>query len=214
MVAVRNNLIVDDGALEQVDCEFVAVRIAIQNASPLYVSTYYRPPDEPADRLEKFEAALDQLLSKTDRNNKATLLIGGDFNIGDVDWENGMVKENSKKKSVCEQALNIINYARLTQLQKEPTRQDQVLDLLCTSNPSLLKSIQTVPGISDHDGIAVADFYLRAHINKKPPHSIWSYGHAPTGTLCTRNRRNSALSSARQPRPGILNKTGMLLKHT
>ena len=97
MVAVRNNIIVDDVALEQVDCEFVTVLIAIQNASPLYVAAYYRPPDEPADRLEKFEVALDQVLSKTDRNNKATLLIGGDFNISDVDWENGTVKENSKK---------------------------------------------------------------------------------------------------------------------
>ena len=96
-------------------------------------------------------------------------------------------------KSLCERALNIVNDARLTQLQKEPTRQDQVLDLLCTSNPSLLKSIETVPGISDHDGIVVADFYLRAHISKKPPHSIplwsranWNAMHEASQEFCTK----------------------------
>ena len=82
----------------------------------------------------------------------------------------GRSKKTLKKKSVCEEALNIINYIRLTQLQKEPTKQDQVL--VCPSNPSLLKSIQTVPGILDHKRIAVTDFYLWAHINMKPPHSI------------------------------------------
>ena len=82
------------------------------------------------------------------------------------------MKEDSKKKGVCSRMLDIITNAQLTQLQKEPTRQDQVLDLMCTSNPSLLKCITTVPGISDHDGMVVADFYLRAHVNKHPAHSI------------------------------------------
>jgi len=41
---------------------------------------------------------------------------------------------------------------------------------------TLLKPINTIPGISDHNGIVVADFYLRAFVNKRPPHSIplWS----------------------------------------
>ena len=95
MVAVRNNLIVDDITLEQVDREFVAVWIATKNASPLYVADCYQPLDEPADRLEKFEAVLDQLPSETDGNNKVMLLIGRGFNSGDVDWEKGTVKENS-----------------------------------------------------------------------------------------------------------------------
>ena len=107
MVAGRYNLIADDVALEQADGEFVEVRIAIQNASPLYVAAYYRPLDEPADRLEKFEAALDQLLSKTDRNNKATLLIGGDFNIGDVDWENGTVKKTLRRSQSVSKLLTL-----------------------------------------------------------------------------------------------------------
>ena len=129
---------------------------------------------------------------------------GSDFNINDIDWEKGMVKENSKKESVCEWALNIINYSHLTQLQKEPTRQNQVLDLICTSNPSLLKSTETVPGILDHDEIFIADFYLQAHISKRTP-TVYFYGHASTGMLCARHQRNSVQSLTGQPREGASN---------
>ena len=82
----------DEVTLENVDCELIAVRIAIQNSSPLYVAAYYRPPDEPVAKLDNFENLLNQILSKTNRNSKATLLIGGDFNVGDIDWEKGEVK--------------------------------------------------------------------------------------------------------------------------
>ena len=42
--------------------------------------------------------------------------------------------------------------------------------------PILLKSIEIIPGISDHDGIIIADLYLSAQINKRYPHNIplWS----------------------------------------
>ena len=44
------------------------------------------------------------------------------------------------------------------------------------NNPSLVKAIDTIPGISDHDGIILVDMYLKAQINKKPQRSVpvWS----------------------------------------
>jgi hypothetical protein len=76
-------------------------------------------------------------------------MIGGDLNVGDIDWKKGLIKDESRKKSVCQQLLDILLEACLTQIQKEPSCQDQVLDLLCISNLSLMKSILTVLGISD-----------------------------------------------------------------
>ena len=213
MVGVKNNLVVDEVSLNQSECEIVAVRIAIQNTSPLYVAAYYRPPDEHIAKLDKFEEAMGQLLERTNGNSKATLLIGGDFNVGDIDWEKGIVNENSTKKSVCGRVLDIINGAHLTQLQKDPTRQDKVLDLLCTSNPSLLKSIETVPGISDHDGIAVADFYLRAHVNKKAPIPSHS-GPGQTGVLCAKILRDSAGYTWKELRLEASSRTGRTLRPT
>ncbi len=60
MVAVKNNLVVDEVSLDQAECEIVAVRIDLQNTSPLYVAAYYRPLDEHFTKLEKFEEPMRQ----------------------------------------------------------------------------------------------------------------------------------------------------------
>lgn len=49
----------------------------------------------------------------------------------------------------------------LNQLQRIPTRLDAILDLYCTNKPGLLKSINTVPGFSDHD-LIVVDIMIKA----------------------------------------------------
>ena len=54
-------------------------------------------------------------------NSTVTPWTGSDFNINDIDWEKGVVKENSKKESVCEWALNIINYSHLTAAERTHT---------------------------------------------------------------------------------------------
>jgi len=64
MVAIRNSYTIEEVAIDQVKCEFICIRIAIQKSSPLYVAAYYRPPDETADQLDNFETALEQLQSK------------------------------------------------------------------------------------------------------------------------------------------------------
>ena len=38
----------------------------------------------------------------------------------------------------------------LTQIHKEPTREENILNLLITNKPGLIKSSHSVPGISDH----------------------------------------------------------------
>ncbi len=44
------------------------------------------------------------MLEKINGNGKPTLLIGGDFNVGDIDLEKGIVNENCTK-SVCVRVL-------------------------------------------------------------------------------------------------------------
>ena len=79
--------------------------------------------------------------------------------------------------------LDIVSDVGLSQLQKDPARRGEVLDLLFTSNPSLLKSITLSQEYLITMGwMVVADFYLRAHVNKRPPHSIPLWSRA-TGIL-------------------------------
>ena len=61
-------------------------------------------------------------------------------------------------------------------MQREQTNSDAILDLFCTIKSSLVKVIDTIPGISDHDGVILVDMYLKAQINKKLQRRvpIWS----------------------------------------
>ena len=45
---------------------------------------------------------------------------------------------------------NLTNTHALAQIHEEPTREENILDLLITNKPGLIKSSHSVPGISDH----------------------------------------------------------------
>jgi len=126
MAAVRNCFTVDDVTLDQVTCEFMCVRIAIHKSSPLYVAAYYRPPDESATHLDHFEAALGQLHSKINKRGRSTLLVGGDFNVGGINWDALTTKVNARNMGTCKRMLDIVTDGGLSQFQKEPTRQGEV----------------------------------------------------------------------------------------
>ena len=62
-------------------------------------------------------------------------------------------------------------------MQREPTRGQNLLDLFCCNEPSLLKACISIPGISDHN-IVHADCDLKATINKKPPRKVYQWSKA------------------------------------
>ena len=110
--------------------------------NPLHVAAFYKPPQDPADNLNGLEKALDHLKDFSHHNTKATVLVGGDFHTGDIDWDSLAVKPNSDQKGISECIISFLCDARLTQIQLEPTHQGKVLELLCTSKPSLLKCLK------------------------------------------------------------------------
>ena len=58
--------------------------------------------------------------------------------------------------------------------QRDPTREGALLDLISTNKPGLLNSVNTIPGISDHD-IIVLDADLKAERTKKAPHKVYQW---------------------------------------
>ena len=71
------------------------------------------------------------------KNSNQTIVLGGDFNL-------------PGNKSQCELLLSSLDTHALAQIHKEPTREENILDLLITNKPGLIKSSHSVPGISDH----------------------------------------------------------------
>ena len=96
--------------------------------------------------MEEFSRSLDLLL----KNLNQTIILGGDFNLPDIDWENSLVLPSATNKGQCEHLLSGLDDHALTQIQKEPTRDENLLNLCITDKPSLIKSSRSVPGISDN----------------------------------------------------------------
>ncbi len=82
--------------------------------------------------------------------------------------------------------------------EKTPELTDTILDLFCITNPSLVKAINTIPGISDHDGIILVDMYIKPQINKKPRRvvHIWSKANWDSIKEDTRTFYSSFLEDA------------------
>ena len=79
-----------------------------------------------------------------------TIILGRDFNLLDIDWENSVVLPSATNKGQCEHLLSSLDDHALTQVQKEPTTDKNILDLCITNKPGLIKSVRSVPGSSDH----------------------------------------------------------------
>ena len=125
---------------------------------------FYRPPG--INQLEALDARFYQIAVKLKNNQNSTIILGGDFNAGHIDWATNSVKPRADYVTMHEKLITLLNDHHLTQLQKEPTRECSVLDLYCTNNPSLTKFISVIPGISDHD-IVLVDSDIKPKLAKK-----------------------------------------------
>ena len=76
--------------------------------------------------------------------------------------------DDSPNRLLKEKLIEVISETCLQQMQREPTRGQNLLDLFCCDKPSLVKARISIPGIPDHS-IVLADCDLKATINVKPP---------------------------------------------
>ena len=121
----------------------------------------YRYPNSGSDSIDDLESVLSFITEKFRNNPQCTIILGGDFNnAGDIDWESHTVCEHSLNRQINEKILSVISSSGLVQIQKDFTRKNKILDLLCTNKPDLFSDIRSIPGISDHE-IILADCDLK-----------------------------------------------------
>ena len=92
--------------------------IALHTTSPVFSHHTTNKGVSPILELES------QLSENTDtfRNNpKTTLILGVDFNAGGIDWETGLVPDDSPNRFLKEKLIEVISKAGLQQMQREPT---------------------------------------------------------------------------------------------
>ena len=130
----------------ETNCEILWAKVQISASKFLTLGCFYRPPDSKISTSEELAKSLDLM----PKNSNQTIVLGGDFNLPGIDWDNGVVNPKAANKSQCELLLSSLETHALAQIHKEPTREVNILDLLITNKPGLIKSSHSVPGISDH----------------------------------------------------------------
>ena len=173
-IAVQKNI----SALECVDfvtsCEVEYAKITLKSKKTLYIGTFYMPHRKLPD-LEQLEQSLNLLnISKPKQ-----LILCGDFNCPDIQWETLTVPcdPNVQDKNVHQKLINLMSENNLTQVHDQPTRNGKLLDLVFTTNPSLIKSSVSIPGISDHD-IVVTDADIKPIYTRQKPRKVYKWKQA------------------------------------
>ena len=166
----------------ETDCaELTWAQVALQGGEKLNIGSYHRLPHEVTTDLDNLTASLDTLSRSMATQN---VVLGGDFNAPEIDWNGPFVKPGATRPTLHQKLLDVANDNILTQVQMDPTRGPNVLDLFFTNKPSLVRNVQVIPGISDHE-MVVVDADIKAQTTKSVPRKCYKYSRADWDQLQT-----------------------------
>ena len=171
-ISVHDNLTTSEVESSQSQCEAVWAELHTNEKSVL-IGSYYRPPNSTIDSIEQLSTSIHQVTHNKDKH----LIIAGDFNLPHINWEHCSITPGAPQHAQHQELLSLINEHGLEQMQKQPTRINNILDLYLTNHPSLVKSSDTIPGISDHHMIIV-DSDLKPKYNRPKRRKVYKYNKA------------------------------------
>ena len=156
IVLVRNSITAVHHKDLECDCEMLWLEL-YTSRGVVNLVTYYRPPTTTADSLHSLHSAIVAVCSSS------PIIVCGDFNVPDVDW----ITTSPKVKSLLPETLcQLVHDNFFSQLVSSPTRGDNILDLLLTTHPDFISSVQAIDSLPgcDHDAV---HFSLAATIPKQ-----------------------------------------------
>ena len=131
------------------------------------------------DSLDGLRNSLDGLTFKND-----SIIVVGDFNLPKFTWVDcePSVRPDCSCRSVYDSFVEILDDFNLVQIVTEPTRHENVLDLILTSNPILVSKVECLPGLSNHD-IVLAEVAIKPAQTKQKRKKIHLYNKADWTTF-------------------------------
>ncbi|XP_072039335.1 uncharacterized protein [Amphiura filiformis] len=181
-LAVKGNFVSVEEPEFDAPCEIVWSSMEFVKAGRVFIGSFYRTPNNDFDPVNHLSDSLAKVLSKI--KSHCNIIICGDFNFPDINWEAGETKGDSRRKKLHDDFLDFLSESGLTQLNTLITRprSQNVLDLICTNNPNVVSNIRTKPGVSDHD-IVLFDLNLKPKRMSKPPRKIYNFKKAATQSI-------------------------------
>ena len=158
------------------DCELLWTSFKFSNCKTLHLAICYRPPNSRPEVLHQIHDSINCAFQSSTRHPH--IIVGGDFNLGDIEWEPETSKATNQNTSAQHnRLLPITEDCSLTQQIKSPTRQSsgKTLDLLFSSYPNTISNMSTLSGMSD---------YLAVLFISKPP----DHSSLPTKPMSTKGQ--------------------------
>ena len=156
-------------------CE--ATMIYCKSANIVIIGVY-RPPLAPFDKFAECIASIQAFIDTIERATE--LYIAGDFNLPFVNWNTCAIDlGKSILLSDRQSALELFDFMEVNFLQQmvsEPTRKDNILDLIFSNNTDMIHSISvSKTEKSDHDTVNCVllhpQFLLPSHATERPVYS-------------------------------------------
>ena len=134
----------------------------------LLCAAVYRPPCANSDVINYLDSAT---LPKLAEYSAQSVILLGDFNVHHEDWLGSHNTDTAGRR-----ALEMANSLGLAQIVKEPTREDQILDLVLTDLAASTSTFAAI-GTSDHNPVLVK---LDIPVSRDKPYrrKVWRYDKA------------------------------------
>ena len=117
-------------------------------------------------------------------HHSATIWIGGDFNLQDIDWTSDNITSHQYSITLNNAFITTFADTGLEQTVNEPTRKKKILDLFLTNRPTLVNRCMVIPGVSDHEAVLV-ESEVSVTCHKPPPRKIFLWKRADMATIKT-----------------------------
>jgi len=153
-LAIRNNLLFLEEPIFHGDTEMVWVKLCLDKSKPIYICSFYRPPNTSVDSITEFRHLLSEIFCHN--SDSPRIIVAGDFNLPDTQWEEGLGHINPSPvygyelNALFVETMNDYGFEQLVDL---PTRGNHILDLVISTHPDIVSQVEVVPGISDHKAI-------------------------------------------------------------
>ena len=138
-------------------------KLSIIGCRTLYLGSFYRPPNRKPKIEKEYLDVFNQSLTRIMSNKNAHVLVGGDFNCGNIEWSIMQVPEGIPNRRVLSQLLEIVQDHCLSQVVNIHPREDKTLDLLLKNSPSPVNRVKGMPPIekADHN-IVYVEYDIKA----------------------------------------------------
>jgi len=131
--------------------ELISGTINLEGKKKMLIGSYYRPPDKTNDSY--LNQVKEEISNTRWKHKKDLFVIGGDFNLPDINWSEQSITNNQYPSRVNQTFLDIVADNGLEQIVDFSTRKDNILDLMLISHPAFKQRCKPLPSIgnSDHD---------------------------------------------------------------